>query len=239
MGSATLKQTLPFKRWFLMIQIPTNYYGCVPIYCLLCNWIQNCTSQFHILAIFVLPPIVPNKKPPPNISVLQYLILHAFTRFGIVCDLFIFLYPAWAWKVCIILFLYFAIILVKWHFVYIFSVSFLHWSFVLIIDHTSPFMTANSKNIRQKLRHRMYITYYFYANISTVYSLYLTLCLLCNFSCFFVVCLLFSKSPFSKNSFRSTIRVSNSLESDQTRRFVRPDLSLNCLQRLLADDTWR
>ena len=48
------------------------------------------------------------------------------------------------------------------------------------------------------------------------------------YSCFFVVCWLFSKSTFSKNSFRNTIRVSNSLD---------PDLGPNCLQRLSADDT--
>ena len=36
-------------------------------------------------------------------------------------------------------------------------------------------------------------------------------------------------------SFRNTIR-SNSLDPDQTRCFVRPDLGPNCLQRLLADD---
>ena len=36
------------------------------------------------------------------------------------------------------------------------------------------------------------------------------LCPLGNFSCFFVVCRLFSKSTFSKNSFRNTVRESNS-----------------------------
>ena len=33
------------------------------------------------------------------------------------------------------------------------------------------------------------------------------------------------------------IRVSNSLDSDQARHFVGPDLGPNCLQRLSADDT--
>ena len=41
----------------------------------------------------------------------------------------------------------------------------------------------------------------------------------------------FSKSTFSKNSFRNTIRVSNSL----AQCFVRPDLGPNCLQKLSAD----
>ena len=49
----------------------------------------------------------------------------------------------------------------------------------------------------------------------------------------------FSKPSFSKDSFRNTIRVSNSLDPDQARHFVRPDLGSNCLQRLSADDTRR
>ena len=49
----------------------------------------------------------------------------------------------------------------------------------------------------------------------------------------------FSKSTFSKNSFRNTIRVSNSLDPDQAQHFVGPDLGPNCLQRLSADDTSR
>ena len=50
----------------------------------------------------------------------------------------------------------------------------------------------------------------------------------------------FQKSTFSKNSFWNTIRVSNSLDSDQARLFVGPDLGPNCLQRLSAgDDTSR
>ena len=39
-----------------------------------------------------------------------------------------------------------------------------------------------------------------------------------------------------KHSFRNTIRVSNSLDPDQNRHSIRPDLGLNCLQRLSADD---
>ena len=60
---------------------------------------------------------------------------------------------------------------------------------------------------------------------------YLTLCMLGNFACFFVVC--------GKKSFRNTIRVSNSLDPDQARRFVGPDMGLNCWQRLSADDKSR
>ena len=45
---------------------------------------------------------------------------------------------------------------------------------------------------------------------------------------------LFFKINFflSKSSFRKTIRVSNSLDLDQYRRFVGPDLGVNYLQRL-------
>ena len=44
---------------------------------------------------------------------------------------------------------------------------------------------------------------------------------------------------FLKNSFRNTIRMSNSWDPDQARLFVRPDLGPNCLPRLSADDTGR
>ena len=53
----------------------------------------------------------------------------------------------------------------------------------------------------------------------------------------FCCLLIFSKLTLSKNSFRNFFRVSNSLDPDQTRPNVGPDLGLNCLQRLLADDT--
>ena len=65
----------------------------------------------------------------------------------------------------------------------------------------------------------------------------LTLCMLGNFACFFVVCGFFNTC--SKNSFRNTVSVSNSLDPDQARRFVGPDLGPNCLQRLSADDKSR
>ena len=55
------------------------------------------------------------------------------------------------------------------------------------------------------------------------------------------VCWIFFKKIFSKNLFRNTFRVSNSLESDQAGHIVGPDLGPNCLQKLSADDTvrWR
>ena len=46
----------------------------------------------------------------------------------------------------------------------------------------------------------------------------------------------FSESIFPKNSFRNTIRVSNSLDPDSDLHFVGPDLGPNCLQLLSADD---
>ena len=62
---------------------------------------------------------------------------------------------------------------------------------------------------------------------------YLTPCLLGNFACFCRL-LIFFKWNFSKNYFRNTIRVSNSLDSDQAGCFVGPDLGPNCLQSLSA-----
>ena len=50
---------------------------------------------------------------------------------------------------------------------------------------------------------------------------------------------LYSSDTSLKNSFRSTIIVSNSLDSDQARHFVRPDLSPSCLQKLSANNTNR
>ena len=67
----------------------------------------------------------------------------------------------------------------------------------------------------------------------------LTLCMLSNFACFFVVCrffFFFLNHLFQKQSFMNTIKVSNSLDPDQARHFVGADLDSNCLQRLSADD---
>ena len=52
------------------------------------------------------------------------------------------------------------------------------------------------------------------------FEMQLTLCLFGNFACFFVVRCFFQKSTFSKNSFKITIRMSNSLDPDQARHFV-------------------
>ena len=49
--------------------------------------------------------------------------------------------------------------------------------------------------------------------------------------------LIFLKIIFSKNSFRNTIRVTNSLHPDQPQHFIGSDLGPNRLQRLSADDT--
>ena len=53
------------------------------------------------------------------------------------------------------------------------------------------------------------------------------LCLLGTFHAFCV----FQNQLFSKNSFKNTIRVSNSLDPDQARRSVGPDLVPNCSRR--------
>ena len=54
------------------------------------------------------------------------------------------------------------------------------------------------------------------------------------FHAFVIVCWLFSKLNFKKKSFRNIIKVSNSLDPDQGRHSVGPDLDPNCLQRLSA-----
>ena len=67
----------------------------------------------------------------------------------------------------------------------------------------------------------------------------LILCMLGNFCMLFCRLWSFFKLTFQKKSFRNTIRVSDSLDSDQAWCFVRPDLGPNCLQRLLADNKSR
>ena len=60
-----------------------------------------------------------------------------------------------------------------------------------------------------------------------------------NFSCFFVTDDFSKIHIFSRKKIRKTIRVSNSLDPDQARHFVGPDLGPNCLQRPSTDDTSR
>ena len=55
----------------------------------------------------------------------------------------------------------------------------------------------------------------------------------------FCCLLILLKSIFSGKKIRNTIRVSNSLDPDQARHFVGPDLGPNCFQRLSANDTSR
>ena len=52
---------------------------------------------------------------------------------------------------------------------------------------------------------------------------------------FVVHCFFFQNRLFQKK-IRNTIRVSSSLDPDQARHFVWPDLGPNCLQRLSAED---
>ena len=61
------------------------------------------------------------------------------------------------------------------------------------------------------------------------------------FACWKILCVcllhsadFFSKSTISKHSTKNTIRVSNSLDPDQARQNVGPDLGSNCLQMLHA-----
>ena len=63
----------------------------------------------------------------------------------------------------------------------------------------------------------------------------LTHCIQGNCSCFFLSSVNFLQNYLS--SFKNTIRTSNSLDPDQARRYVWPDLGPNCLPRLSAEDT--
>ena len=49
----------------------------------------------------------------------------------------------------------------------------------------------------------------------------------------------FPKSTFLNSSFSNTIRDSNSLDRDQARQNVGPDLGPNCLRRMSTGDTCR
>ena len=50
---------------------------------------------------------------------------------------------------------------------------------------------------------------------------------------------IFFKIDYFKRTFSNTFRVSNSLDPDQARHFVGPDLGPNCLPRLSANNTSR
>ena len=73
----------------------------------------------------------------------------------------------------------------------------------------------------------------FYRSFIYLSRKYFTLCLLGNFSSSdFIQSVFFREKIFQKYT-----RVSNCLDPDQVRRFVRHDLGPNCSQRLPADDT--
>ena len=57
-----------------------------------------------------------------------------------------------------------------------------------------------------------------------------------SFHIFYCLFILFSKFRFSKKIFQNTNIMSNSLDPDQARQKVGPDLGLNCLLKLLAND---
>ena len=64
----------------------------------------------------------------------------------------------------------------------------------------------------------------------------ITLCMLGNFACFFlVICGFFQNQLFKKNQ---EFKMSNSLDLDQARHLVGPDLDPNCLKRLSAGHLW-
>ena len=93
--------------------------------------------------------------------------------------------------------------------------------------------------------HRLWLRYFFIFNPIVLLKFYIHSALELKRSTFFIslhagtfimiffyVCWIFSKLTFSKKSFRNTIPVSNSLDQDQVRHYVGPDLGPNWLQRL-------
>ena len=65
-----------------------------------------------------------------------------------------------------------------------------------------------------------------------------SLCLLGNFT-YFLLSAVFLLMFFSKSTILKIPSVSNNLDPDQARQFVKPNLGPNCLQKLSADDTSR
>ena len=97
-----------------------------------------------------------------------------------------------------------------------------------LIQYTSTIvLTQKIKGINQPKR-KLYLPH------KTVRSL-----MAGDFAGFLLAADLFQNQLFRKKSFRNTIRVSNSLDPDQVRCFVEPDLGPNCLQKLSADNTSR
>ena len=82
--------------------------------------------------------------------------------------------------------------------------------------------------------------FYSLHGVYTIHPNFICLCMLSYFACVFINWLFF-QNHFSKDSFRNTIIVSNSLDSDQERQNVGPDLGQNCLQRfsISTKDTGR
>ena len=96
-------------------------------------------------------------------------------------------------------------------------------------------MYKTSKCMRLQMYEIQFVIVIFFLYKSDYMLLEVTTCIN-SLHVFFVIDFFFFKFTFSKKIFRTTIRVSNSLDPDQARRFVRPDPDPNCLQRLSADD---
>ena len=107
-----------------------------------------------------------------------------------------------------------------------FWLYFLLWNSLSLSEERTPYCSC----IEQLL-----IFYFLIFDLIVNLLVILTLCLLRLSS----ADIFLSKSTFSKNAFRNTFRVSNSLDPDQARQNVGPDLGANCLQRLSADDIGR
>ena len=94
---------------------------------------------------------------------------------------------------------------------------------------SQSFLVVNLKNACHQVKGQTF----FYQALA-----HLTLCPWENFHAFLSSAeFFFSKSTLSKKCFRNTIRVLSSLNPDQARQNVGPDLGPNCLQILSAGDT--
>ena len=97
-----------------------------------------------------------------------------------------------------------------------------------------PFASCIHKVVKNESRARPRPKVYLYLNMLICQHGLKTLCPLGKCSCFSSCRLLIFLEILS-----GVPTVSNSLDLDQARRFVRPDLGTNCLQKLSADDTKR
>ena len=118
---------------------------------------------------------------------------------------------------------------------FIWTCSITFWLYFLLWNSLSLFQRRENPLL---LMHRTIIDFFYFLIFDLIINLLVIL--LGNCACFLSSAdFFFQNQLLNKNAFRNIIRVSNSLDPDQARRFVGPDLGPNCLQRLSADDISR